>query len=179
MSLTFKPWIGDKYQSEGLDGLRLLILGESHYGENGTEHPDFTRDVVKSLGQENRHRFFTTTAKVVLGMGSSHISDTKRADFWDRVAFANYIQTFVAEDADSRKRPTEEMWKEARKALPTTIEKTNPDAIVVLGLEVERHLPELPNSLPHHGIKHPSQYFEYAEWQPDLQHFLRSVRNAV
>lgn len=179
MSLTFEPWIGEKYQDKGLDGLNLLILGESHYGEEGTERPGFTRHVVKKWGQENRHRFFTTTAKAVLGLGSSHISNSKRAEFWDRVAFANYIQTFVAEDAESRKRPTEEMWQEAKEAFPTTIEKTTPDAIVVLGIEVARRLPQLPGSPPHHAIKHPSQYFRYEQWQPELQKFLQSVRTAV
>ena len=179
MSLTFEPWIGDKYRNEGLNGLNLLILGESHYGEEGTERPGFTRHVVRKWGQENRHRFFTTTAKVVLGLGSSYISNSKRADFWDRVAFANYIQTFVAEDAESRKRPTDEMWQEAQEALPITIEKTSPDAIVVLGIEVERRLPELPDSLPHHAIKHPSQYFRYEKWQPELQQFLQSIRDSV
>ena len=179
MSLTFEPWIGDKYHGKGLNGLKLFILGESHYGEEGNEHSSLTRHVVRKWGQKNRHRFFTTTAKVVLGLGSDYISDSERADFWGRVAFGNYIQTYVAEDAETRKRPTDEMWTEAQEALPSMIEKTNPDAMIVLGPEVERHLPELPNSLPHHAIKHPSQYFRYEKWQPDLQDFLQSVRSAA
>ena len=179
MSLTFEPWIGDKYHDERLGGLKLLILGESHYGKEGEETKVFTRQVVRSLGQEHRHKFFTTTAKLVLGLGSGYISNSKRADFWDRVAFSNYIQTFVAEEAEGRARPTKAMWEEAQAALPLTIEKTSPDAMLVLGLDIEKRLPEFPSSLPCHAVQHPSQYFSYAKWQPGVQRFLASVRSAA
>ena len=29
---VFEPWIGTQYRTTGLDGLRVLVLGESHYG---------------------------------------------------------------------------------------------------------------------------------------------------
>ena len=32
---VFDPWIGEFYRSEGISGIRLWILGESHYGPAG------------------------------------------------------------------------------------------------------------------------------------------------
>lgn len=29
--INFKPWVGKKYLSEGYNGKRILVLGESHY----------------------------------------------------------------------------------------------------------------------------------------------------
>ena len=159
--------------------MKLLILGESHYGTKGTETADFTRKIVTQLGQENRHRFFTTIAKLVRGIGSGHISNKQRATFWDHVAFANYIQSFVAENAKARARPTEEMWQHSKAALMATLQEVNPDAVLVLGLDMARHLPEdIPGAISVHSVRHPSQYFRYGDWMPGVQRFLSDARNA-
>ncbi len=173
---TFEPWIGSKYVAEGLDGLRLLIVGESHYG-SGTESADFTRSIVQKWGREKRHRYFTTVAKLVLDRGSAYISDAERADFWDRVAFTNYVQSFVDESAESRARPTEEMWEAAREPFRQTVRKADPDAILVTGLELGRRLPNV--DVLCHSIQHPSQYLKYAKWQPGVQSFFSSARARV
>jgi len=52
----FDPWVGSKYRSSGFGGVRVLILGESHYGI-GTESATFTTDVVKEWGQDKRTAF--------------------------------------------------------------------------------------------------------------------------
>jgi len=56
---TLNPWIGTNYFKEGLDGVRLLIIGESHYGARGDERAEFTSAVVKEWGQDKRSSFFT------------------------------------------------------------------------------------------------------------------------
>lgn len=55
---VFDPWVGSKYWSTGYGGVRVLILGESHYGDIGTESATFTTEVVKKWGQDNRLKFF-------------------------------------------------------------------------------------------------------------------------
>ena len=174
---VFDPWIGPRYESEGLGGLKLLVLGESHYGAAGTESREFTQGVVRRLGQESRHRYFTTVAKLALGLGPTHISNGRRAEFWDRVAFSNYVQSFVAESAEPRARPTEEMWAAAREPLTQTLEELRPDALLITGLELGRRVADLPGPVPTYAIKHPSQFLNYDEWQPGLQAFLASVRS--
>lgn len=179
MPLNFRPWIGPKYQEEGLNGLKLLILGESHYGRIGEENVTMTCDIVRELGQKKRHRFFTTTAKLVLGLGRQYISNSERSDFWDRVSFSNYIQSFVAKDAVERARPTEKMWDEARASLHDIIEYTDPEAILILGIDMANRLPKIPSRIGWHKVKHPSQFFRYSDWQPGVQKFLLSVYNKV
>lgn len=180
MPRNFLPWIGSLYHSDGLDGVKLLILGESHYGPTGTETECFTRKIVKELGQEKRHRFFTTTAKLVLGLGADSISDKDRAAFWEKVAFANYIQSFVAENAKDRTRPTEAMWQNAKVSLIETLQDVQPDAMLILGLDIEAHLPKkIHDSVPIHTVRHPSQFFRYADWMPGVQQFLFDAVTAV
>jgi hypothetical protein len=64
---VFDPWIGSRYMSDGIRGIRLLILGEAHYGISGHETNAFTTEVVRSLGQQGRFRFFSTTQRLVSG----------------------------------------------------------------------------------------------------------------
>ena len=165
---TFDPWVGSKYFSEGFDGVRILILGESHYGTAGEESPSFTRKIVKEWGQEKRFRFFTMTQKLVSGIGPGRISDESRAGFWEHVAFYNFVQSFVAEKA--RVRPTDEMWSVACDALLVTVKELKPVLIIALGLELQRRLPQLSGVATVCGVQHPSSFgFKVAEWQPVVQ----------
>ncbi len=118
---TFKPWLGGRYCKEGIGGIRLLILGEAHRIKPGEEHADFTKDVIGLLVREPRkmeprfRRFFTVTQRLVCG-GKGSLSDTERADFWERVAFYNYIQSNPG--AAARSRPTQEMWQGGAATVP-------------------------------------------------------------
>lgn len=90
---TFDPWVGIRYEAEGLNGARLLILGESHYSAE-VERRTFTREMIRDLGQkQSRFRFYATTQRLVSG-GRSRLSDAARVTFWEQVAFYNYIQSF-------------------------------------------------------------------------------------
>lgn len=172
-SVIFSPWIGNLYDSEGLGGRKLLILGESHYGVEGTETAGFTSAVVEKWGLRKRHRFFTITAKLVLGMGSGeHLRDDVRSDFWNRVSFYNFIQEFVGPSPGYR--PTTEMWNEAHGPLIKVIEKLKPDALLVLGKELQRHLPTVSDHVSLCAVKHPSRGFRYSDWWPQVQAALRN-----
>jgi len=122
MSFTFDPWIGSKYNNTRLNWIKLLIIGESHYGKKETERRETTKEIAWNLGQINRHQYYTIIAKLELGFGKGNIRNEVRADFWDCVAFSNYIQEFVADDPKARARPTEKMWYEAIKAVVDIID---------------------------------------------------------
>ena len=70
----FKPWIGSKFIDEGLYGLKLLFLGEAHYGKAGEEHENTTIDTVRYYSR-HKHRYFTTTAKIGLLKGAGDLND--------------------------------------------------------------------------------------------------------
>jgi hypothetical protein len=174
----FKPWIGEKYSTFGLYGKRILFLGESHYGEKGKETEDKTIRVVERLGlcEERCHRFFTTIAKFSLFKGAKKkISLEERRCFWDRVAFYNYVQEFVADKA--RKCPTSAMWESSKKSFLDVIDDLQPDLIVVLGKRLYAHLPvsELSNTIELIAVKHPSGGLKYAESIPAFQKALKQI----
>lgn len=162
---TFDPWIGSQYWDEGLRGVRVMLLGESHYGDVGGESPTFTTEVVRTWGQEKRHRFFTITQKLILGLGNGWISDGDRSDFWERVAFYNFVQSFPG--PGPRYRPSRAAWEAASDPFLSTLQELEPHLLVVLGLAVSRHLPKIHQSIQVCIVKHPSSPgFRLCEWQP-------------
>jgi len=172
---TFRPWIGDKYETEGIeDGIRLLILGESHYGTPGPNDSTFTRRVVSKYGQEDeRHAFFTQTAKLVLGLtGDDYLSDEQQHQFWDRVAFYNYVQEYAGETPEGT--VTAEMWKDAEKPFLTVLEQLDPDALLILGKELSKHVPEV--DIETCVVTHPSSpRFSYNGEQEDVRNMLERL----
>lgn len=107
-SQVFLPWIGSRYADDGLDGVRILALGESHCGVEDDKHRGFTQFVVRRWGLEKRSKYFTIIAKYVLGLTSDDYLRMKdRREFWQSVAFYNYIQDVAG--AGPAERPTEEM----------------------------------------------------------------------
>lgn len=162
---TFKPWVGSGYHNTGLYGLKILFLGESHYGIKGNESPETTINVVRRLGQKNLHRFFTTTAKLALLKGANeNISKKERKELWNNVAFYNYIQEFVAEKA--RRRPSLDMWESSKNAFLDVLYELQPDLLVILGKELGRNLPPIPNDINVCRVNHPSSGFKYNQWIP-------------
>jgi hypothetical protein len=161
---TFDPWIGSFYESQGIRGIKLLILGESHYGRIGTEKRSFTANVIQQRGQIGRFRFFTTTQRLVIG-GRGRLSIAEREDFWNRVAFYNYVQSFAGQKA--RRRPTADMWSAAQEPFLQTLVEVQPHVLLVLGRELRRHLPDIPHTIRLCEVQHPSSPgFKYSDWQP-------------
>jgi hypothetical protein len=171
---TFDPWVGQHYLTKGVSGVRVMVLGESHYGTAGTESAGFTQSVVRDIGQQRRHRFFTTVQKLILGLGPGWLSPESRAEFWETVAFYNFVQTFVGHEA--RMRPTEAMWQAGAKPFLQTLEELKPDFLLVLGKELTRWVPELPQDLKVLALPHPaSMGFRCAVHQPTIQAIFDSL----
>jgi len=168
----FDPWVGSKYWSAGLGGVRVLILGESHYGI-GTESATFTTEVVKEWGQDKRKRFFTTIQKLVAGIGTDvWVTDEQRSAFWEQVAFYNFVQAFTGSEA--RCRPTQKMWVAASPAFLATIAELKPQVVVVLGIKLKDYLPDIPNSIQVCFARHPSSWgFQYGPWQQKIQEAIK------
>lgn len=176
-SPKFEPWIGEKYTTKGIEGgVRLLILGESHYGTPGDDDASFTQQVVENHGKEKRHAFFTKTAKLVLGMGKGeYLQDEKRRQFWDSVAFYNYIQEYAGETPDGD--VTNEMWERAKEPFLDVIEQLNPDALLVLGKQLGSNLPDLEEfDFEMCVVTHPSSSrFSYTDWKSEVQGMLKEA----
>ena len=95
----FYPWTGNHYADGLRDGRKVLIVGESHYEDDGT--PEFTRKTIATLGIKDPYRFFEAIRLTARGLDET----PGPADFWHRVAFANAVQEGMP---DKTVRPTKE-----------------------------------------------------------------------
>lgn len=163
--VVFDPWIGSKYFGENYFGLRVLVLGESHYGDVLESRPTVTTEVVRLLAQNERHVFFTKVSKVLLGLdGNTWLDNKQRGEIWEHIAFYNYIQGFVGND--SRIRPSSDLWKASTQPFLEVVQKLSPAVILVLGKELGSHIPSLADHIEVCCIQHPSTGFVYDRWNP-------------
>lgn len=130
MSRTFDPWKGVNYD-DGVGGVRVMLLGESHYGHSHDAAPTFTHGVVERYTTGKRLAFFTRIAALFINEAKGcYLDDAQRRGFYDRVAFCNYIQELLPRN---RMPPTEEQWRSAREPLLETVAELRPDIVVILG----------------------------------------------
>jgi len=138
--VRFLPWVGPRYSIGVKQGVRVLVLGESHYTRlKVDDSPELTRYVVQEHGVgDDRRAYFTQVAALLLGRRP--ISNDEKAKIWNSIAFYNFIQERVGPSA--RYRPTPEMWAHARRGLATVLAQCNPHLVIVTGLSLWSHLPE-------------------------------------
>ena len=175
--MAFKPWVGSKYYSDNQFGIRILLLGESHYGDKD-EGENFTIEVVKKWGQGVEQGeslpFFKKVAVSVLNLDSAYeLSDVDRKEFWEHVAFYNYVQTIVGEGP--RERPLEDMWEESKPLFYGVLDNLKPDLIIVLGKELSYNLPKV--DVDTCVVKHPSTGFSYSVWNPKIKEAIGNVKS--
>jgi hypothetical protein len=186
-SVKVLPFVGHNYQRETLWGLEIMILGESHYSDE-TLCSEFTREVVREMlgGPSKRWmNFFNRTVGVFHG---GWCPKETRTRFWSSSIFYNYIQETVG--AQSRIRPTQEMWAKAAPAFEEVLIHLQPRFVLVLGKELWSNLPvtlipgplvTLPDGQAKEsrlyfndagysfifGIAHPSSFgWSYKKWTP-------------
>lgn len=123
-----------------IQGVRLLIVGESHYDEDQTyseaEVRWFTNDVVHAWGAESDggyQKFFAAVFEVVSGGCWSDDLSAYRA-FWRQVYFYNYVQSLVHGGPGDR--PTPQEWITSGPAFIQTLEEIRPEAALIVGIEV-------------------------------------------
>lgn len=134
--VKFLPWVGKDYRNSSRFRLRLLALGQYHYGELFTKNSVFTREVVREWGQRNPSSYFTKIAQVLLGE-TGCLSDEARTDVWEHIAFYNYIQTL----ADGpRTLPSPAEWKAAEVPFMVVLGALQPNAVLVLGKGLWDHI---------------------------------------
>ena len=160
--IQFTPHVGIDYRS-GLNGAKTLVLGLSHYGDEGDNHKNFTREVVEEHAYKSGNSFFTKITKVLL-LSKDEPTDEERIAVWGSVAFYNYVQDLVG--TESRISPTKEMWEKSINPFIEVIGDLKPQLIIVLGSQLWNeldHIPAIPD-VEWCWIKHPSApNFSYDE----------------
>ena len=195
-AVTVFPWVGVNFQ-QGPKVLpyKTLVLGLSNYSERAA----FTIDLVERCVQwhltvnddPNFSRFATKLRRVTFPKDSG----VSASDFWNDIAFYNYIQAWVGNRP--KMPPTEAMWTGAVKPFEEVVEKLNPERILVLAIGAWVRLLKKfgPETLDPYKtqlskvqlfvggktvlagyMKHPSSVgFGYAVWQPIVRDLLFST----
>jgi len=90
--VNFLPFRGRSYGYQSAFGIPVLVLGESHYNDNGRQSfpPSFTCDVMDDVISGEEWKFFTQVLATFCG---EQAVDPKT--FWNSVAFYNFIQTVI------------------------------------------------------------------------------------
>lgn len=191
-AITVHPWVGERYLRPANLKYRTLILGESNY----TEPQKFTSQLVincvkddNSKGEQGVERdttgfcrFSTKIRRVVFGRDEK----IHPSEFWNDVAFYNFVQSLVGLNA--RERPTPQMWQNSTSAFGEVVNVLNPERVLVLGKANWRnllsHFPHrfdgqyageltLGNNTVKIGyVNHPSSSLSYAKWHPIAEAFL-------
>ncbi|GAA3997537.1 hypothetical protein GCM10022408_05320 [Hymenobacter fastidiosus] len=143
LELEFNPWLGLEYNSlPNIIGVKMLLLGESHYSEE-SQLADFTQNVIRDLAINGRFNYFSKLRTLV----SKAIDnpDLSPEQFWNAVAFSNYIQDIVGDTP--RIAPTEKMWSRAANSLRKILDETKPDVVLVVGKRLWEAMPDEPDGL--------------------------------
>ncbi|MET3891055.1 hypothetical protein ABIE41_002131 [Bosea sp. OAE506] len=125
--IIFEPWVGSRYRDQPV---RLLLLGESHYGGDETRDPEpgSTNRVVaewKSGGWAVR--YLTTAARLITGKERWQID--KAADL-EGIAFYNFVQVNVG---DLRNRPTWAQFQASAPAFKMVLRQIDPTHVLATG----------------------------------------------
>lgn len=132
-SVRFEPWVGPNYPQSGK---KWLILGESHYGHMDAP-TDYTQELTENyVSGSTTHRFWTRVARVFL-RSDAPLTETRQ--FWQQVAFYNYVQRIVGGAA--RQRPSPKDWQDSAEAFRRVLEQLRPTHMLVLGKTLWENMP--------------------------------------
>lgn len=104
--INFFPHVGKYYESRGILGKKIMVLGDSHYCKNeldkdGYCHPYCSRDkmedachketiyCVEGHAYEHTIKAYTTFERAFYGRV---LNQDERIEFWESIIFYNYLQ---------------------------------------------------------------------------------------
>lgn len=136
-TLRWLPWVGGNYNSSP-DGMRVLIIGESHYLPNkdekwysGVPDPDFTRGFIVDNAINNpdkKMKILRYFEKLLIGQNPSNDQKQK---LWNSVVYMNFIQRPLGSSKD---RPIDEDYKIGWSTFFEIFKILSPDIILFCGV---------------------------------------------
>lgn len=173
--INFKPFVGSNYYNS-IYGVKVLVLALSHYGSDESNYPNYTIDVVHEHAYKKGLAFFTKLTKV-LRLSVDYPTDDERKSAWRNVAFYNYVQEIVSDEA--RVDPTNEMLDNAIEPFIAVYNELKPDVILVLGNLVWDNVPNL-KGVEFCYISHPSSSaLKYEEAFNDFKQHIEKAKQSI
>lgn len=148
--IFFRPFVGASYNNGGLFGKRIMVLGESHYCDEGCtdcgnslkhrECTEFTKGVVESyLDERNeRQRWMQTFLKFERSLVGKETDQSLRLRIWQSLVFYNYLQVAMG---GPREAGTVTQYRECSEVFFDVMEKYQPQYIIVWGNRLWENLP--------------------------------------
>jgi|AntRauTorcE11898_2_1112593.scaffolds.fasta_scaffold07830_2 hypothetical protein len=186
-NIKIKPWVGNNYSSPKYNSHSILILGESHYGENPKVSSDCTINLVQGYINRalDRSTFWTHVAQFVSGI--HHTSkEFDRNEIWNDFGFYNYIQSIVGNEP--RVETELKQYRESEDAFFQVIEENKPEIVIALGSRLfSRMYPLYKKKISINGktkgrlyeinddeficasVRHPSAGFSYKKYHPMIK----------
>lgn len=122
----FRPFVGASYAGGGLFGKRIMVLGESHYCDEGCadcgsclrhrECMEFTSGVVEQYLDRDveRQRWMQTLLKFERSLVGCETDQAQSQRIWQSVVFYNYLQVAMG---GPREAGTAAQYRQAGEAL--------------------------------------------------------------
>jgi hypothetical protein len=137
MSVVHTTWTGTDY-SDGLEGRRVMIVGNSHWlSENEDDTDRETIKVIENVVSGHWHdiAFF------------NHIRDyfgfSQHADFWKRVAFMNYAPWSIGLGHQRFAQLSGAMVPAAKERLNREVAQLAPDLVFLFSKKIRWALPDM------------------------------------
>jgi hypothetical protein len=170
-AVRFTPWVGNHYV-QGFQGLRVLLVCESHYGAKLHERPTVTPEIVKALALGERHLRATARlprhphfAKIMAALTNvrNRFSLAQKETFWGSVAYYNFLQEFLSKPRES---PSPHLWEQGASAFTEVMDVLSPELIVCFSKRNGHLIRSLAGDVPIAVVNHPSSRFAYAKVIP-------------
>lgn len=139
-NIFFQPFVGKHYADGGMFGKRIMILGESHYCDEGCadcgdcrlhrECMGFTQNVLADYLDETNERqdWMRTFVKFERSLVGEETDQALRQKIWDSVVFFNYLQVAMG---GPREAGTSAQYRQAGEAFFEALDKYQPEYVVV------------------------------------------------
>lgn len=141
-NIFFQPFVGKDYADGGIFGKRIMVLGESHYCDEGCadcgdcrlrrECMGFTQGVLRDYLDEGteRQNWMRTFVKFERSLVGEETDQAMRLKIWDSVVFFNYLQVAMG---GPREAGTSAQYRQAGEAFFEVINKYQPEYVIVWG----------------------------------------------
>jgi hypothetical protein len=131
--IKFRPWIGPAFNERSV---RLLILGESQYGD---PDPDLSRSTItvveKWQAREWSIRYLIAACRLITGKAAWEVD---RYSDLDGCAFYNFVQTMMP---DRSHRPSAAHFQSSFGAFREVLHELRPTHLLATGKTLWNHMP--------------------------------------
>lgn len=137
--IEHNPWIGRRFD-QGINSSRIVIVGHSHYGDSVDDDDKTVKCLTNVISGEWRIAFFNSI-RDYFGFKSHN-------EFWQRVAFFNYVPAYVATSRERYGRIAPIDRPRAKLRFAKILKELSPDKVFIFTKAIVGELP-LPTGTPH------------------------------